>query len=99
MLYKAATTGPSHPRSGQRELHFVFFRKPDRFLESDERKGHVSGVHFEKTVLKGSKPSCVLQRIVAAIIVSVQHIEQTFVDSSSLNQLVMLHSSELQDDL
>lgn len=52
LLSKAATTGPSNPRSGQRELHFVFFRKPDRFLESDERRGHVSGVHFEKTVLK-----------------------------------------------
>ncbi|KAF5459015.1 hypothetical protein F2P56_023006 [Juglans regia] len=52
LLSKAATTGHSYPRSGQRELHFVFFRKPDIFLDSDERRGHVSGVHFEKTVLK-----------------------------------------------
>lgn len=57
LLSKAAATAPSYPRSGQRELHFVFFQKPDRFLESDERGGHVSGLHFEKTTLKGSKPS------------------------------------------
>jgi adrenodoxin-NADP+ reductase len=57
LLSKAAATAPSYPRSGQRELHFVFFQKPDRFLESDERRGHVSGLHFEKTTLKGSKPS------------------------------------------
>ncbi|XP_059432232.1 NADPH:adrenodoxin oxidoreductase, mitochondrial [Corylus avellana] len=53
LLSKAAATAPSYPRSGQRELHFVFFQKPDRFLESDERRGHVSGLHFEKTTLKG----------------------------------------------
>ncbi|CAH2077240.1 unnamed protein product [Thlaspi arvense] len=34
------------------ELHFVFFRQPDRFLESDESKGHVSGVNLEKTILE-----------------------------------------------
>lgn len=95
MLSKAVTTQPSYPRSGQRELHFVFFRKPDRFLDADERKGHVSGVQFEKTVLKGSKPSCVLQHIVAAIIV-LYRTEHTFVDSSSFTELVMFHSSELQ---
>ncbi|KAF3457909.1 hypothetical protein FNV43_RR02570 [Rhamnella rubrinervis] len=53
---EAATSGTSHPSSGQRELHFVFFRKPHRFLESDERSGYVSGVNLEKTVLKGSEP-------------------------------------------
>ncbi|CAI0543395.1 unnamed protein product [Linum tenue] len=53
LLSKAATTGPSLPSSGQRELHFVFFRKPDSFSESAEYPGHVSGVHLEKTVLKG----------------------------------------------
>ncbi|XP_031488736.1 NADPH:adrenodoxin oxidoreductase, mitochondrial isoform X1 [Nymphaea colorata] len=37
--------------SCQRELHFVFFRKPDSFLQSDT-EGRVSGVHLEKTVLK-----------------------------------------------
>lgn len=52
----AATSGNSHPSPGQRELHFVFFRKPDRFLDSDDRRGHVSGVHFEKTILKGNFP-------------------------------------------
>lgn len=56
LLSKAATNGHSSPRLGQRELHFVFFRKPDSFFESDNRKGHVSGMHFEKTVLKGSRP-------------------------------------------
>lgn len=79
LLSKAATTGHSYPRSGQRELHFVFFRKPDIFLDSDERRGHVSGVRFEKTVLKGSKPSCVLQCIeVAILLCSTEH---TIVDS------------------
>ncbi|GAV92444.1 hypothetical protein CFOL_v3_35823, partial [Cephalotus follicularis] len=53
LLSKAATSASSHPISGQRELHFVFFRKPDRFFESDEKRGHVAGVHFEKTILKG----------------------------------------------
>ncbi|KAG2275698.1 hypothetical protein Bca52824_058253 [Brassica carinata] len=37
---------------GQRELHFVFFRQPERFLESDESKGRVSGVNLEKTILE-----------------------------------------------
>lgn len=54
MLSKAATSGDSAPSFDQRELHFVFFRKPDRFLESDERHGHVAGVQFEKTVVQGA---------------------------------------------
>ncbi|CAN6456560.1 unnamed protein product [Victoria cruziana] len=37
----------------QRELHFVFFRKPDRFLQSDS-ESRVSGVRLEKTALKES---------------------------------------------
>ncbi|KAL5572632.1 hypothetical protein UlMin_022229 [Ulmus minor] len=56
LLSKAATSGPSHPKSDQRELHFVFFRRPDRFLESQERSGYVSGVRLEKTVLQGVEP-------------------------------------------
>lgn len=52
LLCKAAASGSSHPSPGQRELHFVFFRKPDKFLESDGGSGHVAGVHFEKTILK-----------------------------------------------
>ena len=56
LLSKAVTSGSSHPSSGQRELHFVFFRTPHRFLESDERSGYVSGVNLEKTVLKGILP-------------------------------------------
>ncbi|KAK6152066.1 hypothetical protein DH2020_014701 [Rehmannia glutinosa] len=52
LLSKAVT--PAHaPVSGQRELHFVFFRKPDRFIESDDRSGHLGGVRLEKTTLKG----------------------------------------------
>lgn len=51
LLYKAATSRPSHPISGQRELHFVFFRRPERFLHAD-CSNEVSGVHFEKTCLK-----------------------------------------------
>ncbi|XWS26821.1 hypothetical protein CRYUN_Cryun26dG0063000 [Craigia yunnanensis] len=53
LLSKAAIAGPSQPSSGQRELHFVFFHQPDRFLESYDEKGYVSGVHLEKTALKG----------------------------------------------
>ncbi|XP_039018529.1 NADPH:adrenodoxin oxidoreductase, mitochondrial isoform X2 [Hibiscus syriacus] len=53
LLSKAATTGPSQPSTGQRELHFVFFRQPDRFLESYDKNGYVSGVNLEKTALKG----------------------------------------------
>lgn len=54
LLSKAAASAPSHPSSSQRELHFVFFRKPDRFLDSGEGSGRVAGVHFEKTMLKGA---------------------------------------------
>ena len=53
LLSKAAIAGSSQPSSGQRELHFVFFHQPDRFLESCDEKGYVSGVHLEKTALKG----------------------------------------------
>ncbi|CAN6587526.1 unnamed protein product [Malus baccata var. baccata] len=56
LLSKAAMTRPSHPSSDGRELHFVFFRKPNKFLESDERSGHVSGVRLEKTKLIGISP-------------------------------------------
>ncbi|KAM1812734.1 hypothetical protein ACFX11_026644 [Malus domestica] len=56
LLSKAAMTRPSHHSSDPRELHFVFFRKPDKFLESDERSGHVSGVRLEKTKLIGTGP-------------------------------------------
>ncbi|XP_021860291.2 NADPH:adrenodoxin oxidoreductase, mitochondrial isoform X2 [Spinacia oleracea] len=52
LLSKAATSSPVSPTTGQRELHFVFFRKPDRFLESEKRNGKVAAVHFEKTTLK-----------------------------------------------
>lgn len=56
MLSKAATSKPKQAGLNQRELHFVFFRKPDSFLESKDRASHVSSVHFEKTVLKGVSP-------------------------------------------
>ncbi|TKY60872.1 NADPH:adrenodoxin oxidoreductase [Spatholobus suberectus] len=56
LLSKAATSKPKHAGLNQRELHFVFFRKPDSFQESKDRASHVSGVHFEKTVLKGVSP-------------------------------------------
>ncbi|GLT98547.1 hypothetical protein SLE2022_160470 [Rubroshorea leprosula] len=56
LLSKAAISGSAQPSSDQRELHFVFFRQPDKFLESDNRRGHVSGVQLEQTVLKGVGP-------------------------------------------
>ncbi|CAH8382702.1 unnamed protein product [Eruca vesicaria subsp. sativa] len=53
LLSKAAAAAEtSKGNCGQRELHFVFFRQPERFLESDENKGHVSGVTLEKTILE-----------------------------------------------
>ncbi|GER50282.1 NADPH:adrenodoxin oxidoreductase [Striga asiatica] len=52
LLSKAASSGHA-PVPGQHELHFVFFRKPERFLESDDKNGHHGGVRLEKTVLKG----------------------------------------------
>ncbi|KAF8400835.1 hypothetical protein HHK36_014137 [Tetracentron sinense] len=52
LLSKAVTSQPSQPRSGQRELHFVFFRRPDKFLHSDNISGNVTGVCYEKTILK-----------------------------------------------
>ncbi|XP_031388723.1 NADPH:adrenodoxin oxidoreductase, mitochondrial isoform X2 [Punica granatum] len=55
LLSKAATTKASLPVGDHRELHFTFFRKPDRFLESEDRPGHVSRVHLEKTCLKGDE--------------------------------------------
>lgn len=53
LLSKAATSRPIHAGLNQRQLRFVFFRKPDSFQESKDSTGHVSGVRFEKTVLKG----------------------------------------------
>jgi len=54
LLSKAATSRPVHAGLNQRQLRFVFFRKPDSFQESKDSTGHVSGVRFEKTVLKGN---------------------------------------------
>ncbi|KAL6518003.1 hypothetical protein OROMI_033704 [Orobanche minor] len=50
LLSKAVS--PCAPVASKRELHFVFFHKPDRFLESDDRS-HVSGIRLEKTALRG----------------------------------------------
>ncbi|XP_031100658.1 NADPH:adrenodoxin oxidoreductase, mitochondrial-like isoform X1 [Ipomoea triloba] len=52
LLSKAAISTAPYPTPGQRELHFVFFRKPERFLESDARSGHVAGVKFERTIIR-----------------------------------------------
>ncbi|CAN4108324.1 unnamed protein product [Withania somnifera] len=52
LLSRAATPATSVCNPGQRELHFVFFRKPDRFLESDDQSGRVAGLCKEKTILK-----------------------------------------------
>ncbi|XP_075479554.1 NADPH:adrenodoxin oxidoreductase, mitochondrial-like isoform X1 [Primulina tabacum] len=52
LLSKAANPGTS-PLCNQRELHFVFFHRPEKFLESDDKSGHLAGVRLEKTILKG----------------------------------------------
>ncbi|KAL1823026.1 hypothetical protein ACET3Z_009804 [Daucus carota] len=54
LLSKAASSETSGPSPVQRELHFVFYRKPDKFVESNEKSGHVAGVQLEKTVLRGT---------------------------------------------
>ena len=59
LLSKAVTPGCT-PVASQRELHFVFFRKPDMFLESDDKSGHVGGIRLEKTALKGKNAHIVL---------------------------------------
>lgn len=53
LFCKAAKSKPCQEFSAHdRDLHFVFFRKPERFLPSiDQRK--VAGVRLEKTILKG----------------------------------------------
>lgn len=53
LLSKASSSSQPHPSSGEKELHFTFFRKPEKFLESNDRNGHVAGLNFEKTTLKG----------------------------------------------
>ena len=53
LFCKAAMSGPSHHSSRQHEPHFVFFHKPDKFLDSYDGSGRVGGLCFEKTVLKG----------------------------------------------
>ncbi|XP_071737251.1 NADPH:adrenodoxin oxidoreductase, mitochondrial-like [Rutidosis leptorrhynchoides] len=57
LLSKASSSGARHSDPGQRELHFTFFRKPEKFIESNDRSGHVAGVNFEKTTLQGSADS------------------------------------------
>ncbi|XP_055816481.1 NADPH:adrenodoxin oxidoreductase, mitochondrial [Solanum dulcamara] len=52
LLSKAAIPATSVCNPSQKELHFVFFRKPDRFLESDSRSGHVARLRVERTILK-----------------------------------------------
>lgn len=55
LLSKAASkSGSSLTNSHNRELHFVFFSRPDKFLDSNERPGHVSAVNVEKTSLSGN---------------------------------------------
>ncbi|KAJ0986060.1 hypothetical protein J5N97_004416 [Dioscorea zingiberensis] len=51
LFNKAATSQQSNPIMGQRELHFIFFRRPDRFVPS-ESSLHISGVRLEKTSLE-----------------------------------------------
>ncbi|KAI4377099.1 hypothetical protein MLD38_014785 [Melastoma candidum] len=52
LLSKAVASKSSGDNSSQRELEFIFFRKPNMFLDSNDRPGHVSAVQFEKTALR-----------------------------------------------
>ncbi|WOL02191.1 NADPH:adrenodoxin oxidoreductase, mitochondrial isoform X2 [Canna indica] len=51
LLCKSATSHQQLDSAGQRELHFIFFRKPDRFLPLEDNL-RVGGVRLEKTCLK-----------------------------------------------
>ncbi|KAG0503468.1 hypothetical protein HPP92_003540 [Vanilla planifolia] len=51
LLSKAAAFKHGHSFEEQKELHFLFYRKPDRFLPSKDGCT-VDAVRFEKTVLK-----------------------------------------------
>ncbi|KAK9131794.1 hypothetical protein Scep_011322 [Stephania cephalantha] len=57
LLSKAASSSDSHPSPGQRELHFVFLRRPEMFLHSERSDGKVTGVRCEKTILKANGES------------------------------------------
>lgn len=52
MFSKAATSPRELDGVDNRDLHFTFFRKPDRFFPS-ELSSRVGGVLLEKTCLKG----------------------------------------------
>ncbi|KZV46272.1 NADPH:adrenodoxin oxidoreductase, mitochondrial-like [Dorcoceras hygrometricum] len=54
LLSRAANPGTSS-LSNQRELHFVFFHRPEKFLDSEDKSGHLAGVRLEKTILKGNQ--------------------------------------------
>ncbi|KAG7018884.1 NADPH:adrenodoxin oxidoreductase, mitochondrial [Cucurbita argyrosperma subsp. argyrosperma] len=54
LLAKAAASGPPHSGAGRRELHFVFFRKPEKFLSSVDKKGHVGGSSPGKQIARGT---------------------------------------------
>ncbi|XP_006647158.1 NADPH:adrenodoxin oxidoreductase, mitochondrial [Oryza brachyantha] len=51
LLSKAATTHKGINSNNQKELHFVFFRRPTRFLPSEDGSS-VGAVQLEKTCLK-----------------------------------------------
>lgn len=96
LLCKAATSKFVSPGAGQRELHFVFFRKPDRFLESEKRDGHVAAVHFEKTTLKGGfssySPSVTCYQIDKANLRVPAHLV-SFIGFCKIRYLVICHPS------
>jgi adrenodoxin-NADP+ reductase len=52
LLSKAATVHQEKSNDDRKELHFVFFRKPTRFLPSEDGTT-VGAVELEKTLLKG----------------------------------------------
>ena len=51
LLKKAAKSPLGDNFTGVRNLYFVFFRKPIKFISEDNST--VGSVHLEKTVLKG----------------------------------------------
>lgn len=56
LLCKAAQSQPSLSSTAQqeKELHFKFYRQPNKFLVSEDGK-RVAGIQLEETILKGDK--------------------------------------------
>ncbi|KAL9261143.1 NADPH:adrenodoxin oxidoreductase, mitochondrial-like protein [Drosera capensis] len=54
LLTKAASSSSLNRVTDECELHFIFLRRPVKFLNSETKRGHIASVRLEKTNLKES---------------------------------------------